>query len=85
MAYLVYHTSYASLAKDISSLAKAYNSGAISEKELREYVLSWSRNCPNLLFDAGDPNVLSPSLLRHIGKKRGLLVLAALRDARSSS
>lgn len=84
MAYLVYHTNFASLARDISSLVKEYNSSQISEKELQKYVLSWSRNCPNLLFDTGDPNVLSPSLLRHIGKKRGLLILAALKDARAN-
>ena len=83
MTHLVYHTSYASLARDISSLVKEYNSNTVSEKELQGYVLSWSKNCPNLLFDAGDPDVLSPSLLRHIGKKRGLLILAALKDARS--
>ena len=84
--FLMYHTSYSTLAQDIKNLIAGYNAKEISEKQLQEVVLGWSDACPNFLFDTEDgkkkePLAISPGLLRHIGKKRGVVIFKAYEDA----
>ncbi len=86
--FLMYHTSYSTLAQDIKNLIAGYNAKEISEKQLQEVVLGWSDACPNFLFDTEDgkkkePLAISPGLLRHIGKKRGVVIFKAYEDART--
>lgn len=82
MALSLYHTTYTSLAADIVSLVDDYKGKRVGEDILLEYVRAWSDNCPNLLFNNGNTNELSPTIIRKIGKKRGVLVLTALKDAK---
>ena len=43
--FLMYHTSYSTLAQDIKNLIAGYNAKEISEKQLQEVVLGWSDAC----------------------------------------
>lgn len=80
-ALSLYHTTYSSLAADIVSLVDDYKGKRVDEETLRKYVCAWSTNCPNLLFKEGATEELSPTIVRKIGKKRGVLVLTVLKDA----
>ena len=82
MALSLYHTTYSSLATDIVSLVDDYKAKRIDEGALQEHVRAWSVNCPNLLHENGNLESLSPTILRKIGKKRGTLVLTALKDTK---
>lgn len=82
MALSLYHTTYASLANDLISLVDDYKAKRVDEAALQEHIRAWSVNCPNLLFENGNSESLSPTILRKIGKKRGALVLTALKDTR---
>lgn len=79
--YLLYHTNRTALGRDIVSLVDRYTSKQIPEDELVEWLAAWRNNCPNLMFEEGNQNQISPKLVRHIGKKRALLITTALRDA----
>ncbi len=77
MALSLYHTTYSSLATDIVSLVDDYKAKRVDEAALQEHIRAWSVNCPNLLFEKGNTESLSPTIIRKIGKKRGVLVLTA--------
>lgn len=77
MALSLYHTTYASLATDLISLVDDYKGKRVDEATLQEHIRAWSVNCPNLLFEKGNTESLSPTIIRKIGKKRGVLVLTA--------
>ena len=79
--YLLYHTTRTSLGRDIVSLVDRYTAKEIQEDELVEWLTAWQANCPNLMFEEGKRDQISPKLLRHIGKKRAMLITTALWNA----
>lgn len=80
--YLLIHTSYKSLAESITQLTEEYAAKKVTEEELDQMVLAWDSNCPNLLYDGTDRQSLAVSLLRYTGKRRGALIMAALKRAK---
>lgn len=83
MALSLYHTTYLSLANDIISLVDDYKAKRIDEEGLQDYIRAWSVNCPNLLFQEGNSESLSPTIMKKIGKKRGVLVLTAWKTIKN--
>jgi len=80
--YLLYHINRSSLSRDIVTLVDSYTKKEISEDMLQKYVRSWSENCPNLIFDDGNHDAISPKLVRLIGKKRSLIILTVLKNTK---
>lgn len=77
--YIAFPTSYKMLGEELTRMVNAYQSKEITESSLREAVLEWKTNVPNLLLDE-DGTALAPGLMRHIGKKRGQVAFWALNS-----
>lgn len=79
--YIAFPTSYKMLGEELNRMVAAYQSKEITEGALREAVIAWKTNVPNLLLDEAG-TALAPGLMRHIGKKRGQVAFWALNSQR---
>ena len=71
MEFLLYPTTVKMLAAEIISACDAYISRNITTEELRQIILHYSTNYPEMLFNAEN---LNRTVLNRIGKKRAVLV-----------
>ncbi len=71
MEFLLYPTTVKMLAAEIISACDAYISRNITTEELRQIILHYATNYPEMLFNAEN---LNPTVLNRIGKKRAVLV-----------
>lgn len=81
MAYLLVHTNYKALAEEAKNLVDEYLAKKITEDKLLEVLRAWDTNCPNLLYEDGHKSSLSKSVIRYIGKRRAVVILAMLKSA----
>jgi uncharacterized protein (TIGR04540 family) len=71
MDFILYPTTVKMLVAEIISACVAYKSRRISTNELKELIIHYASNCPEMLFNA---NELNPTVLNRIGKKRAVVV-----------
>lgn len=64
------------LATEIIRICNAYKSREIDNGKLKELIMYYATNYPEMLFDG---NTLNPTILNRIGKKREMLVNKLLK------
>lgn len=76
--YISIPTSAKSLSDEVVRLVDLYKMQQLSEEELATVVKTWEKNVPKLLLSKGDSQLLSPSLVRYIGKRRAGVITTLL-------
>lgn len=71
MEFMLYPTTVKILAAEVITACDAYISRKIRSEDLKKIITHYAVNCPEMFFDA---NVLNPTILNRIGKKREKLV-----------
>ena len=81
--YKKVHTSYKTMAEDVLALITAYNANELSDNEFDSVIKTWTKYCPNLLYEDEAHTVVSYSLSRIIGKKRAVVLSVAFHRRRN--
>lgn len=75
--FILYPSTVKILASEIIRACDAYKSREISTDALKEIIIHYANNYPEMLFDA---NRLNPTVLNRIGKKREIVVNKLLKN-----
>lgn len=82
--FLLYPATFQQLGEDLKRLIDEYLAKKLPEEQLKEVLQGWQRSVPELLYEKDVhtnelcTSTINKSVMRHIGKKRGRVVLLAL-------
>jgi len=76
--YLPVYTTVKSLSEDMNSLVDKLGRKEVSVEEVRKWLTTWEKNCPNLIYSDEAHTEFLKTLSRYCGKRRLLVIKTIL-------